>query len=366
MPDAFVATYFEGTLAAGLRVIARRDFGTLILTREDTGREVARWAVDEVLEFRERKDTGLLVLGRRHTDARLHVIGSGIIRDARHVLPRLKGTGLPKRILKKAGLMGAGVIASLALIFYVVLPSFAAQVAAMIPPERETMLGATLRGQLERDFGAAKSGDLVCKDENGNAALEAMTARVMGRASLPYPLDVVVFDDALVNAYALPGGHVVLFRGLIDVATHPDEVAAVLAHEIGHVAARDPTQLALQSAGAAAVLALVLGDASGGTMMLAFAHRFFDARYSQAAEIKADAYAHRRLQAAGLPPDALADLFERLRETGGEFDGVLRYFSSHPSLANRIEAAQSAPSPDAAGAASLSPAQWSALQQICG
>lgn len=365
MPDAFIATYFDGLAASGQRVIARREHASLILTREDTSREVARWPVDEVIEFREHKDTGLLVLGRRSTDARLHVIGAGIIRDARHVLPRLKATGLPRRILKKMAVWGAGTLGAAALILFVILPALATQIAKMIPADREVQFGEMLRGQLEREFGATRPGALICKGTNGEAALQAMTDRVMGRATVPYPLSVVVFDDPLVNAFALPGGHVVVFRGLIDAAEHPDEVAAVLAHEIGHVAARDPVRLALQSAGSAGLIGLVFGDFWGGLLTLGLANQFIEASYSQSAETAADAYAHRRLDAAGLPPEALATLFERLRDEHGEATGVFQYFQSHPSFSDRIDAARAAGRTANSNYPSLDPNGWADLQAIC-
>lgn len=365
MPDAFIATYFDGLMASGQRVIARREHASLILTREETGREVARWAVDEVIEYREHKDTGLLVLGRRSADARLHVIGDGIIRDARHVLPRLKGSGLPRRILKKVGLATAAVGAIAALILFVILPALATQIATMIPREREVQFGQMLRGQLEREFGADRPGGLICQNTDGETALEAMTDRIMGRATVPYPLSVVVFDDPLVNAFALPGGHVVLFKGLIDAADHPDQVAAVLAHEIGHVAARDPVRLALQSAGSAGLMGLVFGDFWGGMLTLGLTNQFIEARYSQSAETAADAYAHRRLNAAGLPPEALATLFERLREKHGEATGVFQYFQSHPSFSDRIDAARTAGRTAQTNDPSLDAAGWAALRAIC-
>lgn len=66
----------------------------------------------------------------------------------------------------------------------------------------------------------------------------------------------------------MPGGLIILFRGLIDAAESSDEVAAVYAHELGHVVARDPTRIALRSAGSIGVLGLLLGDFAGGAVVL--------------------------------------------------------------------------------------------------
>ena len=365
MTQAFAATYFDGLTAGSTRVVARREFESLIITEADRGHELARWPLADLIEYREEEGTGLFVIGPRDGDGRLHVIGSGIIRDAKAALPGLKGAGVPWSMVRKVGVLTAGALGSIALILFVILPAMAAQLATMIPPEREMALGKSVRGQIERAFGADEPGDLICEGAEGTAALAAMTERVMGDATVPYELSVVVFDDSLVNAFAMPGGHVVIFEGLIDAADHPDEVAAVLAHEIGHVAARDPTRIALQTAGSAGLLGLVLGDFAGGTIALALANQFISASYSQEAETGADTYAHERLVAAGLPPEALATMFERLRDAHGDVEGLLGYFISHPSLSERIDRARDADAPEDLAGPSLDQAQWAALQAIC-
>ena len=366
MTEAFTATYFDGLTAGTTPVVVSREFDSVSIRDRDNDREIERWPLADLIEYREEEGTGLYVIGPRNSDARLHVIGGGIIRDAKQALPGIKGAGVPWPMLRKVGFLTVGALGSLALLIFVILPAMAAQLAEMIPPDREVAFGKTVRGQVERVFGADNTDDLLCEDPKGQAALAVMTERVLGEATVPYEdLSVVVFDHGLVNAFALPGGHVVLFRGLINEAEHPDEVAAVLAHEIGHVAARDPTRIALQTAGSAGLLGLVLGDFAGGTIALALANQFINASYTQDAEINADAYAHERLEAAGLPPEALATMFERLRDKYGDTEGLMSHFSSHPRLTDRIAAANEASDHDHSGPPSLSDAQWADLRGIC-
>ncbi len=366
MTEAFTATFFDGVTAARTAVIVRRDFQSVLISDRDTGRQLARWPVADVIEYREEESTELYVIGPRDGDARLHVTGGGIIRDAKEVLPGIRGAGVPWPMLRKVGILTVGALGSLALLIFVILPAMATQLAAMIPPEREVAFGKTVRAQIERVFGADETGALLCEAPEGKLALAAMTNRILGDAEVPYEvLSVEVFDHSLVNAFALPGGHVVLFRGLVEAAEHPDEVAAVLAHEIGHVVARDPTRIALQTAGSAGLLGLVLGDFAGGTIALALANQFLQASYSQEAEVNADIYAHERLEAAGLPPEALAVMFERLREEHGDTSGLMAHFSSHPQLVDRIEAARAAAHPHQDGPPSLAEAEWADLRSIC-
>jgi len=360
----FVGTFFDGVTAARRQVVAARKGSGLELRDAGTSQVVALWPVDRLVEHREERDTGVLVLGPRDSDARLQVTGDGIIRDLRGTLPELAGEGVPWPMVRKVGLLAVGALGSVALILFVIMPAMAGTLARMIPPGQEVAFGRSVERQIERIFGAGEPGDLHCTSEQGRAAVETMTRRVAGDAALHVPLEVTVFDHRLVNAFAMPGGRVVLFRGLIEAAEHPDEVAAVLAHEIGHVAARDPTRIALQTAGSAGLLGLVLGDFAGGTLALTLANRLISANYSQEAELAADAYAHDRLRAAGLPPDALATMFERLREEYGDTSGVLSHFASHPRLADRIDAARGAEAP-ATGRPALGETDWAALRAIC-
>ncbi len=263
---------------------------------------------------------------------------------------------------------GAGALASVALIIFVLVPLMANQLAVFLPPEGEKALGDATYEQIRT---ALSDGDFMqvetCETPAGLAALEVMVARLNAGADLPYPLEVTVLDHPLVNAFALPGGRVVLFRGLIEEASGPDEVAAVLAHEIGHVVNRDPTRDALRLAGSIGVLGLLFGDFAGGTVVLVLSNQLINAKYSQAAESGADDYAHALLTEADLPPSALGRFFERLLEETGDAAGIEAHFSSHPQMTERIAAALAA---EAGRGTDTTPAltgrEWTALGGICG
>ena len=94
--------------------------------------------------------------------------------------------------------------------------------------------------------------------------------------------------------------------------------------------------------------------------------RLISSAHSREAEIAADAFAHRQLTRAGLPPSAMGDMFARMQAQGlGEDMGVFRHISSHPELRDRIEAAMQADTGAANGAPVISSAGWAALQAIC-
>jgi predicted Zn-dependent protease len=113
----------------------------------------------------------------------------------------------------------------------------------------------------------------------------------------------------MVNAFALPGGHIIVMRGLIEMAQTPEHLAAVLAHELGHVAQRDPILQALRAAGTAGLLSLVLGDATGGTVLALAGETLISAKNSRAVEARADDFALAQLAAGGRVPRGIGGIF---------------------------------------------------------
>lgn len=240
------------------------------------------------------------------------------------------------------------------------------QLARFIPPEGERALGEVTLNQIRNALGPDSVAPVAfCEDPDGMAALDTIRDRLAGGTPLPQDLSVHVLDHEMVNAFALPGGFIVFFRGLIDAAETPEEIAAVFAHEVGHVVSRDPTRHALRSAGSIGVLGLILGDFAGGAAVLFLTERLIEARYSQAAETGADVFAYGMLERADISPAALGAMFERFRDMGGEPPAIMTHFMSHPELSERIEGAEAAVPEGFDPAPLLSESQFRALKGIC-
>ena len=270
--------------------------------------------------------------------------------------------------LSKVMLWAGGAVASVAAIIFLLVPLMATQLAEILPPEGEKALGDTTFEQIRTALSQSGfEGRLrICDDPAGNAAMQAMYTRLNPDADLPYDVQVHILDHPMVNAFALPGGRLVFFRGLLEEADGPDEVAAVLAHEIGHVVYRDPTRDALRSAGSLGVLGLLFGDFAGGTVALFIANQLINASYSQAAEARADDYAHDLLEQANISPVALGTFFERLHEEHGDAEGFVAHLASHPQMTDRISAAQAAVDPNRDYDTILDAQSWRDLQSVCG
>lgn len=144
-----------------------------------------------------------------------------------------------------------------------------------------------------------------------------------------------VSEDEAVNAYALPGGIVIVNKGMLDEIRNAEELAGVLAHEVQHIEHQHTLQQLIASAGWAAVLAVALGDVSAITAIVI--HQLGNLRNSRKLEAQADAEGMKALARAGIPLGGMAELFRRLQaeqeKRGGEGPALL---SSHPATDERI------------------------------
>jgi len=253
-------------------------------------------------------------------------------------------------------------LAMAATLVVVVLPLLADGIAAILPAETERRFGAAtarhLAASLARGPGAAEA----CHGTAGRAALGALFERLVAAAGeLPHPPVLHVVDGGGANAYALPGGRIVLLAGLIAVAGSPDEVAGVLAHELAHVAHRDPVRAMVRSAALAALAGMLAGDPGLAAGLATLGVHLLGLSHSRDAEARADARAAEILVRAGLAADGLSRLFARLAaRAGAEAAAVPAYLSTHPPMPARARLAASPPSSPA-----LPPADWQALRRDC-
>jgi Zn-dependent protease with chaperone function len=139
------------------------------------------------------------------------------------------------------------------------------------------------------------------------------------------------------NAFALPGGTLVVLDELVAEAKDDDEVMAVLAHEIGHVHERHTLRHVLQTSALGVLLATVLGDVVSATSYAVAAVPAFllDARYSRAFEREADDYGFALLDRAGIDRAQFARFLSRLeaKSGGGSLPG---WISTHPPAVERV------------------------------
>ena len=139
----------------------------------------------------------------------------------------------------------------------------------------------------------------------------------------------------------------------------------MLAHEIGHVEARDVTRNALRAAGSAGLLSMVLGDFAGGTAVVGAAEFMLNASYTREAEGEADQFALQMLDDAGVDSQGMATFFDRLEGLEGRMPNMPVYMRSHPETEGRAERARRFAGEQGRTRPVLSEADWQALRKIC-
>lgn len=361
-----LGTFFDGETASAHPARLRIEESQATLVIEYSGQQVL-WPLSDIRRIPDQAEKAELVLALAGDPV------SRLLTDEMRLARRCPNLGRRNTHVKrgKVATWAMGAVASVALIIFVLVPTMADQLAEFIPPEGERALGEATLSQIRTALDETGLGELpVCDARAGRDALTKMGARLEAHADLPVPMTVHVLDHEMVNAFALPGGHIVFFRGLINAAETPEELASVLAHEMGHVDSRDPTRHALRSAGSLGVLGLLFGDFAGGALVLFLTERLIEAQYSQAAETDADNFAMATLEAAQIAPGALGDMFERFAEDHGDEEGVHSHFLSHPTLTERIAVSQEWQADANARGLSIQPLltaeEWQNLREICG
>ena len=360
------ARYFDGHSAEPRDVVLSFGERTLMIVGFDD-QPIAHWPLASLRGVGKPGDAVAQLVPDPASDERIALEDQEMIAAIRRVCPNLYVLPVSRRKVRRVAVWGAAALVSVAVILLVLIPALADRLAIYVPPEREQALGDAIAGQIGEMLGSGDGGPtLICTSPEGARALERMVVRLAPPADLPYPLRVSVVDNRLINAVALPGGRVLIFRGLLDAAETPEEVAGVLAHEFGHVINRDPTRGVLRAAGTAGIIGIMLGDVFGASVIAAASDAVLNASHQREAETRADEAAYRALAGAGLPSRSFARFFERLDEQNGPAAGPLRYIASHPGPAGRAERAAAADTiGDDPFVPVLTDRDWIALGNIC-
>ena len=332
--DGQTALRHEGLLcwSGGSRLVLRH--------REAEGIELQ---ADELL-FRDARP-GERVYALRGSPAFRLMLAGEAPREIEALLPRSSRYG---RWIDRFGLPRAAI-------------AFAAVSAALVAVgmTAPNWLGPMVPASWERRMGDVMVGDLgnrICHTAAGDAALAGLAARLDPGGE---PIRVGVANLPIVNAAALPGGRVLVFNGLVQDAKSPDELAAVLAHEIGHVRERHVMTAMLRQFG---LSILTVGAGSGlDRNVLGIAAL----GYSRQAESEADGFARDRLARARISPAGAAQFFERLRKkAGGEADWA-GWLQSHPSSVDRATAFRGAVRKEAGYTPAMSAREFAAVRSMC-
>jgi len=348
------ARYYDG-IRPSPQSVTLSIVGPMLILADAAGAEITRWLISDLRVPGQDDSIGeAMIVNRAHPDARLLVADQVTIALLLPYLPAIAPVVAPRpsnlRVWSVVALLAVAVLGGA--IFAVWRgPEL---LAPLVPESWERELGDVIVDNFSDSFG-------VCNSLEGNRALEEMTSVLIAAADRKEPTKVIVVRSKIVNAFAVPGGRIVLFDGLIQEAVTPDEVAGVFAHELGHVVHRHPLRGLLRQLGLSFLRRMALGGygeavdiaANLGETVLVLSN-------GRDAEREADAAALKYLAAAGLRQDGLHDFFARLQKKG-DAGASLGILSTHPPLAERMQSTQRA----GEGRPSLDSVQWQALRDIC-
>ncbi len=358
--------YFDG------KTSARHDV-TVVLTQTglqvsgSSGQLLAEWNYNELEELAA--PDNVLRIGRRGNDVleRLEIFDPEFAATVDAHAVHVDRTGSTQRRQRLSVIVwSVAATVSLVLTAYFGVPALADRLAPLLPAVVERKLGDAVdmqtRGALDtRNAGAGFECGSADSEKAGRAALDKMVRRLETAAGLPSPLRSYVVRRSEANALALPGGQIYVFNGLIEKADTGDEVAGVLAHEIGHVAHRDGTKAVLQAGGLSFLFGMLLGDFVGGGAVVLAVRTVLQSSYSREAETAADLYAAHLMIKAGGDVRALATMLDKI---GGATEPGMKILLDHPETKARIAAIKRVPGPQTF-TPFLDAKEWAALKRIC-
>lgn len=381
------ARFSDGQTAIGRSVMVHLGAG-LEITAED-GSALQSWSYPGLSASMpvSWRDHDVLLRSREHAGATLFVtepeFAAAILKKA----PRLSSAAHRWRYAVPGLVLAALLLGGVAATWLLDLnPSQA--LAGLVPQGVRHTIGVRAAEGLAGEH-------TTCSAAEGTAALARLVDKLASASKHVGQFNVRVVDWDMVNAFAVPGEEIVVARGLIEEARSGDEVAGVIAHEMGHGIELHPEAAIIRSIGLTAATQLLLSGQS--PTLTSLGRALLELRYSRDAERQADAHALEILKLARISPKPYAEFFERLdrQEKGGDaaparpserstptpptdqasngnegggdttsVDVTEEWLSTHPPSPERARLAAAAATYDAEDA--MSEQDWQALRSICG
>ena len=336
VPSVWRARYFDGETPAPRNVRVGLEFGTLIVAGDTM--EGRRWPLESVVIVNggDRGGPVQLELRGERREA-LVVTGTGFLAALRAAggERKVKRLDVPRATLRVVLAFTVAAVAVLIATWRWGVPALAAALTDRIPESWERALGAAVIEDLAPEPNRVNDPVILRPVER------AFTRLLAAASGMRDSCRVYVVRSPVVNAYAVPGGHVVITTAMLRALDGPEELSAVLAHEITHVTERHTTRGMLEQAGLRLVFGLMSGDNSAFRVVVGTAGTIGQLSYSRDDEARADAGAAVLLARIGISPLALARTHDRLAALESKKGGPgLEFLSTHPTSAARSKRAR--------------------------
>ncbi|HLZ01794.1 MAG TPA: M48 family metallopeptidase [Bradyrhizobium sp.] len=348
------AVYFDGK--SSRRRIVRLAFASALEIMEE-GALPVRWAYDDLRQADS--PAGILRVSCLSAPAlaRLEIRDAALAAELTSRCVRLTENRLGGRAITKIVGWSVAAVASIVMVVLFGIPLAADRLAPLVPEAFEQRLGEASDLQIKAIFGAN-----ICNRAGGQAAFVKLLTELRQAAGLNTDVQSTVLATDVPNAFALPGGKVYLFSGLLAKAQNADEIAGVLAHELGHLKHRDNMRGMIYNGGSSFLIGLLFGDVTGSGALIFASRSLITASYSREAEQNADTMTIEVMHKLGRSPKPMGELLYRV--TGKEGGHNLSILASHPLTEDRLQR-MSAEDRPASGPPLLTDKEWAALKAIC-
>jgi Zn-dependent protease with chaperone function len=255
---------------------------------------------------------------------------------------RIRQAGRGKSVLasrfRLAVIVTIGVLVGSVLLLFSQKGRIARLAARQVPVSVEAQFGDAVFQSVQRQT-------TIITDPRWTAQLAPVTSRLLLAATNSgYTFRFHVAEGDELNAFAIPGGHMVVYTGLLKAVQRPEELAGVLAHEMAHVMQRHTLRTIIETLGLSLMVQTLLGDASGLVALAGEGSRvLLNQRFSREVEREADDAGWELLLAANIDPRGMIEFFRTMQTelaknpASAAADGKLSFLSTHPATSERIE-----------------------------
>ena len=332
----FTGLYFDGKSSKGYAcrvefapsglLISYQKFGDS--TEEDA---TVTWDVEKIHKGHYVKTEKVTLRYGDYPNQYLEVNDPGFFSTLQSFYPAKRFNASDFEFLRNIGAKGVigvtlGLTAFVLLCYFFVLPPVAEYGAAHMPVDMEVKLGDKIYEQMME---TANINQALTKEANDYwRALHVES---------PYLVNITVIHEDIPNAFALPGGQIIVYDGIIKEMKDYDEFAALLAHEYSHARLRHSVRAMSRNLAAYVFISVLLNDASGTFAVLATnANSLKQLSFSRQLEQQADISGYKFMQERNINPEGMLKLFTTLKGVEKNMT-VPRFISTHPLTTDRIE-----------------------------
>lgn len=175
-------------------------------------------------------------------------------------------------------------------------------------------------------------------------------------------IKIVVMESSQVNAFALPGNNLVILSGLIDFCESPEEMAGVLAHELGHIKERHVLKSLTKQLGISVLTHLIFNKNTD--LINELTRKIIGTGFSREFEEKADQFAVKKMVESKIQPKHLSDFLLRMQLRFSKPESEIEFLSTHPSNEDRIKSIEKQEIPKNFKEAKINCPSWAKAKSV--